>query len=147
MGLLRWMRGGDDNSATSSALGAGLAEIDALFRPSRHKQTEHIQEARRKRHDAAQGNGVDLDRGIVVIRPNATPPRAVIAEAADGGTDASAPDTIATEVAAGGGMKAATGGEAGTAHGTAGGSGSRGRIRNPATIATVETDPDGDPRR
>jgi hypothetical protein len=70
MGLLRWMRGGDDNSAAGNALGAGMAEIDALFRPSKHKQTEHIQESRRRRVDIANGadSDVDLDSGVAVIR-------------------------------------------------------------------------------
>jgi Family of unknown function (DUF6191) len=70
MGLLRWMRGGDDNSAAGNALGAGMAEIDALFRPSKHKQTEHIQESRRRRVDVANGAGsdVDLDSRVAVIR-------------------------------------------------------------------------------
>ena len=57
MGLMRWMRGGDDNSATAAAVSAGLAEIDGLFRPSRHKQTEHVEEAKRKRVDIANGAG------------------------------------------------------------------------------------------
>ncbi len=70
MGLLRWMRGGDDNSAAGNALGAGMAEIDALFRPSKHKQTEHIQESRRRRVDIANGadSDVDLNSGFAVIR-------------------------------------------------------------------------------
>ena len=70
MGLLRWMRGGDDNSAAGNALGAGMAEIDALFRPSKHKQTEHIQESRRRRVDVVIGadSDVDLDSGVAVIR-------------------------------------------------------------------------------
>ncbi|HZD97048.1 MAG TPA: hypothetical protein VE132_02670 [Micromonosporaceae bacterium] len=70
MGLLRWMRGGDDNSAAGNALGAGMAEIDALFRPSKHKQTEHIQESRRRRVDVANGadSDVDLNSGLAVIR-------------------------------------------------------------------------------
>lgn len=68
MGLLRWMRGGDENTAGTNAVSAGLAELDALFRPSKHKQTEHIQEARRRRVDIGNGSGVDLDRGVAVIR-------------------------------------------------------------------------------
>jgi hypothetical protein len=70
MGLLRWMRGGDDNSAAGNALGAGMAEIDALFRPSKHKQTERVQESRRRRVDIANGAGsdIDLDGGVAVIR-------------------------------------------------------------------------------
>jgi hypothetical protein len=70
MGLLRWMRSGDDNSAAGNALGAGMAEIDALFRPSKHKQTEHIQESRRRRVDVANGadSDVDLDSRVAVIR-------------------------------------------------------------------------------
>lgn len=71
MGLMRWMRGGDENSSTANAVSAGLAELDALFRPSKHKQTEHVEEARRRRVDVGNGSGVDLERGIAVIRPKA----------------------------------------------------------------------------
>ena len=67
MGLMRWMRGGDENSATAAAVSAGLAEIDGLFRPSRHKQTEHVEEAKRKRVDVSNGAGVDLERGIATL--------------------------------------------------------------------------------
>jgi hypothetical protein len=67
MGLMRWMRGGDENSATAAAVSAGLAEIDGLFRPSRHKQTEHVEEAKRKRVDVANGAGIDLERGIATL--------------------------------------------------------------------------------
>jgi hypothetical protein len=73
MGLLRWLRGGDENSAATSAMSAGLAEIDGLFRPSRHKQTEHIEESKRKRIDVANASGIDLDRGVAVIRAKETP--------------------------------------------------------------------------
>ena len=72
MGLMRWMRGGDENSATAGAVSAGLAEIDGLFRPSRHKQTEHVEEAKRKRVDVANGAGVDLERGVVTLRSGET---------------------------------------------------------------------------
>lgn len=68
MGLMRWMRGGDENSASTAAISAGLAEIDGLFRPSKHKQTEHIAESKRKRVDVANGSDVDLDSGKAVIR-------------------------------------------------------------------------------
>jgi hypothetical protein len=68
MGLMRWMRGGDENSASTAAISAGLAEIDGLFRPSKHKQTEHIAESKRKRVDVANGADVDLDTGRAVIR-------------------------------------------------------------------------------
>ncbi len=68
MGLMRWMRGGDEDSATTSAISAGLAEIDGLFRPSKHKQTEHIAESKRKRVDVANGADVDLETGKAVIR-------------------------------------------------------------------------------
>src|SRR2546429_130736 len=69
MGILRWLRGGDENGAAASAISAGLAEIDGLFRPSKHKQTEHIEESKRKRVDVANGAGIDLDRNVAVIRP------------------------------------------------------------------------------
>jgi hypothetical protein len=74
MGFLRWLRGGAENSSATSVISAGLAEIDGLFRPSKHKQTEHIEESRRKRVDVANGAGVDLDRGIAVIRRPAEAP-------------------------------------------------------------------------
>ncbi len=68
MGLMRWLRGGEENNAAASLISAGLAEIDGLFRPSKHKQTEHIEESKRRRVDVANGAGIDLDRGIAVIR-------------------------------------------------------------------------------
>src|SRR5947207_13078730 len=69
MGILRWLRGGDENGAAASAISAGLAEIDGLFRPSKHKQTEHIEESKRRRIDVANGAGIDLERNVAVIRP------------------------------------------------------------------------------
>jgi hypothetical protein len=68
MGILRWLRGGDENGAAASAISAGLAEIDGLFRPSKHKQTEHIEESKRRRIDVANGAGIDLDNNVAVIR-------------------------------------------------------------------------------
>jgi hypothetical protein len=68
MGILRWLRGGDENSAAASAVSAGLAEIDGLFRPSKHKQTEHVEESKRRRIDVSNGAGIDLDRNVAVIR-------------------------------------------------------------------------------
>lgn len=67
MGLLRWIRG-DEDSATSAMLSAGLAEFAAFFQPSHHKQTEHVEESHRRRVDVSNGTGIDLDRGIAVIR-------------------------------------------------------------------------------
>jgi hypothetical protein len=68
MGILRWLRGGEENGAAASVISAGLAEIDGLFRPSKHKQTEHVEESKRKRIDVANGAGIDLDGGFAVIR-------------------------------------------------------------------------------
>lgn len=69
MGLMRWLRGGDDNSAAASVISAGLAEIDGLFRPSRHKQTEHVEALKNRRLDvAASDDGIDLERGVALIR-------------------------------------------------------------------------------
>lgn len=69
MGLMRWLRGGEENSASASVISAGLAEIDGLFRPSRHKQTEHVEEMKRKRLDVSvSGDGIDLERGVALIR-------------------------------------------------------------------------------
>lgn len=74
MGLLKWMRGDGDSSTSSAMLSAGLAEISGLFSPGRRKQTELIQEQQNHRHDvsASAPGGVDLDRGIAVIRPRRT---------------------------------------------------------------------------
>jgi uncharacterized protein DUF6191 len=74
MGLLRWMRGDGDSSTSSAMLSAGLAEISGLFSPGRRKQTELIQEQQNRRVDvsASAPGGVDLDRGIAVIRPRRT---------------------------------------------------------------------------
>jgi hypothetical protein len=68
MGILRWLRGGDENGAAASVMSAGFAEMDALFRPNHHKQTEHIEESKRLRVDVANGAGIDLDRNIAVLR-------------------------------------------------------------------------------
>jgi hypothetical protein len=75
MGLMRWLRGGEENNAAANLISAGLAEIDGLFRPSKHKQTEHIEESKRRRVDVANGAGIDLDRGIAVIRSRREPPQ------------------------------------------------------------------------
>jgi hypothetical protein len=92
MGILRWLRGGDENGAAASAISAGLAEIDGLFRPSKHKQTEHIEESKRRRVDVANGAGIDLDNNVAVIRRKTDPDSVGAAEihgdeVADGGRD------------------------------------------------------------
>ncbi|GII21279.1 DUF6191 domain-containing protein [Planosporangium mesophilum] len=75
MGFMRWLRGGDEGSSATSAVSAGLAEIDGLFRPSKHKQTEHVEEQKRRRVDVAAAGGIDLERGVAVIRaPRADQP-------------------------------------------------------------------------
>jgi hypothetical protein len=68
MGLMRWMRGGDEDTSATSVISAGLAEIDGLFRPSKHKQTEHVEASKRRRIDVANGAGIDLDQGLAVVR-------------------------------------------------------------------------------
>ena len=78
MGLLRWIRG-DGNSTSTSMMSAGLAEIAGVFQPTRHKQTEHIEESSRRRLDATNGTGVDLERGVIVIRR----PRLSVTEASE----------------------------------------------------------------
>jgi hypothetical protein len=70
------MRGGDDNNAATAMVSAGLAEIDGLFRPSKHKQTEHVEESKRRRIDVANGAGVDLDSGVAIIRTTSQTPAA-----------------------------------------------------------------------
>ncbi len=68
MGLMQWMRGGDENSASTGAISAALTAIDGIFRPSRIKQLEFIAESKRKRHDVASNADIDLDGGRAVIR-------------------------------------------------------------------------------
>jgi hypothetical protein len=82
LGILRWLRGGDENNAAASVISAGLAEIDGLFRPSKHKQTEHIEESKRHRINVSNGTGIDLDRGVAVLRAKPRP------EPEDGGESA-----------------------------------------------------------
>lgn len=68
MGVMQWMRGGDDNSMSGGAISAALVAIDGIFRPSRIKQMEHIDESKRRRLDVANGSDVDLESGRAVIR-------------------------------------------------------------------------------
>jgi hypothetical protein len=68
VGFMHWLRGGDDDTTASAMMSAGLAEIAGLFQPTRHKQTEHIEEQKRRRIDVSNGTGIDLDRGVAVIR-------------------------------------------------------------------------------
>jgi hypothetical protein len=69
MGLLQWMRG-DSDSPTSAMLAAGLGELSGVLSPGKRKQTELIQEQQNKREDVSNGApaGIDLDRGVAVIR-------------------------------------------------------------------------------
>jgi|GEM_PF-3704485 len=71
MGLLRWMRGGDENNDASVAgMSTGLAEIEAIFTPSKRKQTELIEEQSISRFDAETGqplNMIDLDGGTALV--------------------------------------------------------------------------------
>ena len=71
MGLLKWIRGDDENSTSTAMLSAGLAEVAGLFQPTRHKQTEHVEEAKRKRVDVANGAGIDLERGVAMVSVDA----------------------------------------------------------------------------
>jgi len=80
MGLMRWLRGGEENSGAAGVISAGMAEIDGLFRPSRHKQTEHVESQKRKRIDVSHSGGVDLDGGRAVIRARRTPEDQAAAE-------------------------------------------------------------------
>ncbi len=71
MGLMRWMRGGDDADSSAGMLSAGLAELGGFFSPGQRKQTEHVEEMKRLRkevHSSDSPSKIDLDRGIAVIR-------------------------------------------------------------------------------
>ncbi|GAA4904621.1 hypothetical protein GCM10023223_21700 [Stackebrandtia albiflava] len=65
------MRGGDDNNdAAVTGLSTGLAELEAVFAPSKRKQTELIMEQTNSRFDAETGeplNLIDLDGGMAVV--------------------------------------------------------------------------------
>jgi hypothetical protein len=78
VGLLKWIRGDEENKTSTGMLSAGLSEFAGLFQPTRHKQTEHVDETNRRRIDVANGTGVDLERGVVVMRR----PKAAAAEPA-----------------------------------------------------------------
>lgn len=70
MGLLRWLRGGDDADGSVTGMSTGLAEIESVFMPSKRKQTELIEEQSQSRIDAETGeplNHIDLDGGVVVV--------------------------------------------------------------------------------
>lgn len=68
MSFMRWLRGDDEDKSATSMMSAGLAEIAGLFQPTRHKQTEHVEEQSRRRLDLANASGIDLDQGVVIIR-------------------------------------------------------------------------------
>ncbi|CAM3335247.1 hypothetical protein STSO111631_14395 [Stackebrandtia soli] len=70
MGLLRWLRGGDDADSSVGGMSAGLAEIEAIFVPSKRKQTELVEEQFNARIDVASGqplDEIDLDGNVAVI--------------------------------------------------------------------------------
>ena len=68
MGLLKWIRGDDENSTSTGMLSAGLAEVAGIFQPTRHKQTEHVEETKRRRIDVANGTGADLENSVFIVR-------------------------------------------------------------------------------
>jgi hypothetical protein len=68
VGLLKWIRGDDENSTATGMLSAGLAEVAGLFQPSRHKQTEHVEDTKRRRIDVANGTGADLENSVFIVR-------------------------------------------------------------------------------
>lgn len=85
MGLLRWMRGGDDtNDVSVGGMSTGLAEIEALFVPSKRKQTELIEEQSQSQFDAETGqplNFIDLDGGTALVHST----REVVVDVTDDG--------------------------------------------------------------
>jgi hypothetical protein len=68
VGLLKWIRGDDENSTATGMLSAGLAEVAGIFQPTRHKQTEHVEETKRRRIDVANGTGADLENSVFIVR-------------------------------------------------------------------------------
>lgn len=78
MGLLRWLRGGDDVDSTVTGMSTGLAELESVFMPSKRKQTELIEQQSQSRIDMETGeplNHIDLDSGVAVVHRK--PSRAV----------------------------------------------------------------------
>lgn len=70
MGLLRWLRGGDDADGSVTGMSTGLAELESVFMPSKRKQTELIEEQSQSRIDVETGeplNHIDLDSGVAVV--------------------------------------------------------------------------------
>lgn len=70
MGLLRWLRGGDEVDGSVTGMSTGLAEIESVFMPSKRKQTELIEEQSQSRIDVETGeplNLIDLDSGVAVV--------------------------------------------------------------------------------
>jgi len=70
---MRWLRGNDEDSTATAMMSAGLAEIAGIFQPTRHKQTEHVEESKRRRIDVSNGSGIDLDEGVAFIRRKPDP--------------------------------------------------------------------------
>lgn len=72
MGVLRWLRGGDEPSPGSTLGVSGLGELDALT-PGRDRQLENLQTLDALRDEAGDGSAgrrgaLDLDSGVAVVR-------------------------------------------------------------------------------
>jgi hypothetical protein len=67
---------GRDGRRRTAIMGIGLAAVDEIFRPTRHRQIDIVAEARRRRVDINSGaGGIDFERGTAVLRvPLAEPP-------------------------------------------------------------------------
>lgn len=90
MGLLQWMRGGDDADSSVTGMSAGLAEIEAVFMPNKRKQTELIEEQTQARIDVSTGeplDQIDLDNGVAVVHRRPSTAEVTVDIAEDGLAD------------------------------------------------------------
>lgn len=75
MGVLRWLRGGDEPGPGATLGAGGLGELDALLSPGKDRQRENLQTLDALRDEAGDGAGgrersgpIDLDSGVAVVR-------------------------------------------------------------------------------
>lgn len=71
MGLLRWLRGGDDNTTSGGGFSLGMAEMEAVFNPGKRHQTELVEDQKHSQVDLQDGEnfGDDELTGLLVGEP------------------------------------------------------------------------------
>jgi hypothetical protein len=67
MGFVSWLQ--RKYGRRPGGMSTGLAAVDEVFHPLRHKQMEILHEARERAVDVtANGRDVDIERGLAIIR-------------------------------------------------------------------------------